>query len=323
MKVKIKDIANMTGVSIATVSMVINDKADRISPKTREKVLKAVEETGYVPNRVASSMVTKRTKTIGLIIPDIVNPFFPEIARGVEDRAKKDGFAVILCNSDNDMNKEEYYLDLLQEKMVDGIVFTVSSVRTEFSDSFKKVGVPLITVDRDISNIDNYAKIVVDNEQASYEAVSYMISRGLKKIAHMSGPSTSLTARHRFQGYKRALEEHGIEFDSSLICEGFYNTSSGYDCMSKFLKSGIDFDSVFCGNDMIAAGVIKALHHNDYKIPEDCSVVGFDDVEIAELIIPELTTVRQPKYDMGYKAAELLIDMINNKDASKKECTTP
>ncbi len=318
MKITIKDIAKITGLSIATVSMVINNKDDRISPETRQKVLDAIKDTGYVPNSIARSMITKSTKTIGLIIPDIANPFFPEIARGVEDKAKDEGFTTILCNSDNDISKEESYLDILQEKMVDGIIFTSSSKRTKFSDSFKRVRVPLITVDRDITNISNYGKIIVDNKKASYEAVKYMISRGLHRIAHITGPFTSRTALDRYSGYKKALEEAEIELDESLVFEGFYTTSWGTEAMEKILDSSVDVDSIFCGNDMIAAGVIKTLHNKSYSIPGDYSVVGFDDVEIAQLLVPELTTVRQPKYEMGYKAAELLINMINSKNKSSK-----
>jgi LacI family transcriptional regulator len=188
MKITIKDIARLADVSIATVSMIVNKKDDRITETTRARVLKVIEEQGYVPNRVASSMITKTTKTIGLIIPDIANPFFPELARGVEDKANAEGYTVILCNSDNKLTKEDAYIDMLQEKMVDGIIFTASSSRTSVSSALQKVKVPVITVDRDIPDLRKQGKITVDNEEGAYDAVLHMIDSGYKKIYHLSGP---------------------------------------------------------------------------------------------------------------------------------------
>ena len=320
-KVTIKDIARLAGVSIATVSMIVNNKDQRISPQTRAKVLKIIEEQNYVPNRVASSMVTKTTKTIGLVIPDIANPFFPEIARGVEDKANKEGYTVILCNSDNILNKEDAYVDMLQEKMVDGIIFTASSRRTTVSTSLQKVKVPVITVDRDLPALGKYGKIVVDNQHGAKEAVTYMINQGYKKIYHITGPLTSKTARDRYAGYIEALDKSHVALPDSHLYEGHYTSEWGYDGICRLLKDGHDFDSVFCGNDMIAIGVLKGLRENGLKVPDQIGVVGYDDVQMAQMLTPELTTVRQPKYDMGFQAAEMLIRMINNEKIDSSEHT--
>ncbi len=319
MKVTIKDIAKIAGVSTATVSMVMNKKDERISDKTRQKVLKAIEEMGYVPNMIASSMVTKKTKTIGLIIPDISNPFFPDVARGVEDRANEDGYTVILCNSDNDVEKENAYLSILQEKMVDGIIISPSSNRTEFNDEFKKIRIPLVTVDRDVENIENYGKIIVDNARGAYNAVRYMISRNHTRIAHITGPFSSITALDRFSGYKKAIERANLTFDESIIFEGSYTTDWGVESMDHIIEHNLDVDSVFCGNDMIAAGVYKSIHNHGLIVPDDYSVIGFDDVEISEILSPDLTTVKQPKYKIGYESAKMLIHMISRKEIDKKD----
>ncbi len=274
-------------------------------------MLKIIEEVGYVPNRIASSMVTKKTKTIGLIIPDIANPFFPELARGVEDLANKEGYTLILCNSDNSLEKEDAYIDMLQEKMVDGIIFTASSSRTEVSSALKKVRIPVITVDRDIDGLKSQKKIVVDNEMGAFEAVSYMIDRGYKKIFHISGPMTSKPAQERYSGYLRAIEAKGLKPVEGHLLSGTYTGEWGFNGVQELIQRGLEFDGIFCGNDLIALGALKALHSNNIDVPNAVGLVGYDDIYMAEMVSPELTTVKQPNYEMGYQAAELLVSMIH------------
>lgn len=319
MKVTIKDIAKYAGVSTATVSMIVNKNDERISSQTRDKVLKVIEEYGYVPNRVASSLVTKKTNTIGLIIPDIVNPFFPEVARGVEDKANDEGYTVILCNSDNVLSKEDAYIEMLQEKMVDGIIFTASSRRTTVSSALENVKVPVITVDRSIPNLKKQGKIAVNNELGANDCVKYMIEKGYRKIYHISGPLTSKTARDRYNGYIHAHKENGISLLPHHLYEGEYTSDWGNEAVDALLKDGHEFDSLFCGNDMIAVGAMKGLKRHGLSVPRDIGVAGFDDVQIAQMVTPELTTVRQPKYDMGYKAADMLFKMINNEQNDQSE----
>jgi len=319
MKKTLKDIAKLAGVSIATVSMVVNNKDDRISAATRARVLEIIKTSDYVPNRVASSMVTKKTKTIGLIIPDIANPFFPEIARGVEDKANAEGYTVILCNSDNKLSKEDAYIEMLQEKMVEGIIFTASSRRTTVSQALLKVRVPVITVDRDIPDLKQQGKITVDNEHGAYEAVTHMLDSGYRQIYHLSGPLTSRTAQERYNGYKRALVSKGITPSSDYMIEGLFTSDWGHETINGIIKSKKPFDGVFCGNDMIALGVLKGLQENNVSVPMDIGIVGFDDIEMAKMVTPELTTVRQPKYEMGYRAAELLLKMIQGEHTDQNE----
>ncbi|GAU75854.1 ribose operon repressor [Fusibacter sp. 3D3] len=312
MKVTIKDIARMADVSIATVSKVINKKDAKISQETRDRIFKIIKETGYVPNRVASSMITKETKSIGLVIPNIANPFFPEVARGAEDKASEEGYSLILCNTDDDVAKEDAYIAMLQEKMVDGIIFTASSRRLKISESLKHINIPIISLDREIEGLKAQGKITVDNISGAYEAVKYMLDKGYTKVIHLSGPATSMPTKLRIEGYKKALEEFGYKDADVLIFEGDYTSESGYESMEKVINQGIPFDGVFCGNDLIAIGALKALKKNGKIVPYEVGVVGFDDIYLASMIEPELTTVSQPKYLMGYKTAELLIKMLNH-----------
>lgn len=310
MKITIKEIAKLANVSTATVSKVVNHKDDNISEATRQRVLDVIDEHNYVPNRIASSMITKKTNTIGLIIPDITNPFFPEVARGVEDFANKAGYQVVLCNSDNDPRKEVAYIAMLQEQMVDGIIFTSSSLRKKVSKEFIRMQIPVITVDREIEGLQTRGKITVDNITGAYKGVCYMLERGYKKILHLSGPLTSKPSMDRLEGYKKALVEHSHEFDSSLFYEGNYTSEWGYLGVKTAIHDHVAFDGIFCGNDMIAIGAIKGLKECGLRVPEDIGILGFDNIYIASVVTPNLTTVSQPNYLMGYKAAEMLIHMI-------------
>lgn len=312
MKITIKEIAKMADVSIATVSKVVNRKDQNISEETRQRILDLIEKHNYVPNRIASSMITKKTHSIGLIIPDITNPFFPEVARGVEDYANKAGYHVVLCNSDNNPKKEISYIAMLQEKMVDGIIFTSSSLRSHDSKTFFNFHIPVITVDRDIEDIKTQGKITVDNYTGAYVAVRYMLDRGYKKILHLAGPLTSKTSLDRKLGYLKALEDMDIEPDDNCVYEGNYTADWGYKGVKKAIEHKCEFDSIFCGNDMIAIGAIKALNEMGIKVPDNVGVVGFDDIYMASVVTPNLTTIRQPNYQMGYKAAEMLIELIKH-----------
>jgi len=313
MKITIKDIARMAGVSTATVSKVLNRKDEKISAPTRERIFKLVDEYNYVPNRIASSLVTKKTKTLGLIIPNIANPFFPEIARGAEDLANEKGYNLILCNTDDRLEKEESYIDMLEEKMVDGIIFTASSQRNDKLERLGRVRVPVITVDREVEGLATQGKIVVDNIQGAYEAGTYLVDAGYKKIIHITGPLTSKPARDRLKGLKDALEDKKIYFDDNRVYSNEFRSEWGYYAISEIIKENIEFDAIFCGNDLIAIGVLKALKENKIKVPENVGLVGFDDIYMAQMLDPELTTVSQPNYEMGYKSAEMLIYMIENK----------
>lgn len=315
MKITIKDIARLAGVSTTTVSKVINNKDESISQATRDRITSLMKEYDYTPSTVARSLVTKKTNTIGLIIPDIRNPFFPELARGVEDRANSAGYNIIFCNTDNKIEKEDEYLKILAEKMVDGIIMAASSKRDERLATVKGYSVPVVLVDRDIDVEMDYVKgrVFTDNFKGALIAVEHMINQGVKKILFISGPLTNKASIERLEGYKYALKENGLEYDEGYLLEGEFNEDWGWEAARDAVETGIDFDGIFCGNDLIAIGAVKSLKEIGLSVPEDISVIGFDDIYVSRLIEPELTTVRQPKYEMGFEAVEMLLRILEGK----------
>jgi LacI family transcriptional regulator len=314
MKLTIKDIARIAEVSTATVSMILNNKDENISPTTRDKVKRIVKENNYIPNTMARSLVTRQTKTIGLVIPDITNPFFPELARGAEDKANEAGYNIIFCNTDDDLDKEEKYINMLAEKMVDGIVFTHSAKRIGGLSDYGWGDIPIVLIDRDLDSENVKGKVLVNNLEGAYQGVKHLLDRGYKKIAFITGALTSNTARHRFEGYKNALEAYGIPYDPKYVRVGQYRSEWGVMATTQLLEEKLPFDAVFCGNDLIAISVIKTLKDAGLSIPGDIGVVGFDDIYMASIVEPGLTTVKQPNYEMGYKAVELLIAILEKSE---------
>ncbi|WP_213818195.1 LacI family DNA-binding transcriptional regulator [Garciella nitratireducens] len=322
--VTIKEIAKEAQVSIATVSMILNNKDKNISESTRNKVLKIAKEKNYIPNTMARSLITKQTGIIGLVIPDITNPFFPEIARGVEDKASEERYSIIICNTDDNLQKEDQYIQILTEKMVDGIVITHSADRYQ-EDSIRILDgcrVPIVLIDRDYSIPNVIGKVLVDNFKASYEAVNYLLNKGYRKIAYITGSLNTKTARDRLEGYKEALLTRGISYDERYIKVGEYKIQWGIDATKKLVSEDVFFDAIFCGNDLIAIGSMKALKKFRLKVPQDIGIMGFDDIYMASVIEPSLTTMKQPNYEMGYYAAELLIEGIKKESLSINEKNT-
>lgn len=308
----IKKIAQLANVSTATVSKVINGKDKYISEATKLKILKIVEQEGYVPNGIAKSLKIKKTKTIGIIIPDVMNLFFSELARGVEDAAEKRGYTVILCNSDNKESKEEKYIQMLQEKKVDGIIITAPENRTH--QSIKIQDIPLVLVDRDIGTQTDQkiGRITVDNRDGAYKATKYLIENGCREIGMISSNYKNKPSADRIKGYEKALDESKINIEQNKIFLENYTIESGYNGAKKILKE-TEVDGIFCGNDLIAIGAIKALREKDIRIPEQVKIIGFDDIQISQYMDPPLTTIRQPIYQMGEESVKMLISLIKNK----------
>lgn len=311
MKTTIKDIARLSGVSTTTVSKIINKKDKDISQGTIDRVNNIMRERNYVPSTIARSMVTKKTKTIGIIIPDIRNPFFPELTRGAEDMAHTLGYNLMICNTDDDIKKERQYMDILKKKMVDGIIFTASSAEVAISH-ISKTDPPLVLVDRDIDVPNLKGRIIVNNINGGYIAVRHLIDRGCKKIAIIAGSKSSLPSVHRYEGYVKALEENGIKLDKELCRFGSFKSEYGYEMAMEILNSHNDVDGIFCASDMIAIGAMKAVIEKGLKIPADVKIVGFDDIYISAYLNPALTTVKQPIYSIGSEAAKLLIESIED-----------
>lgn len=320
MKVTISDIARMANVSKATVSRVINDKPEGVGKEMREKILRLVEENNYQPSVIARSLVTKKTKTIGLIIPDITNPYFPQLVRGAEDYANRNKYHIFLCNSDKDVKKEKEYLKAFIEKSVDGVILTsnISATDAMQYEMLKKNNIPCVLLDRYVEYKSYKAGVFLDNIKGAYMATEYLLKQGHTKIAFVTGPLEVTTSVNRLKGYEKACNDRGIRIDNDLVMEGDYLMESGYRHILNLLEKGREFTAVFAGNDMMAIGAMKALKSKNIKIPEEVEIIGFDNIEFSQMVEPALTTVAQPAYEMGAKGAELLIKLVEGKKLKMK-----
>lgn len=318
MKVTIKDIAKRSGVSATTVSRIINNKAEGIRQETRERVLKVIEEMNYRPNSIARSMVTKRTNTIGLIIPSITNPFFPEVVRGVEDVANASQYNVFLGNTDSSFRKEVDYLELMKEKNVDGIIFTGphESQDEEFYDSMQEYKIPIVLMDRG-QQVEHFSGVYTDNVKGGYLATKHLLDLSHRRIGLITGPSNTFSSHERLQGCVKALHEYGLPVDESLILSGNYLLEEGYEAAKVLLQKQVT--AIFAFNDLMAYGVYRAAFEMGLSVPEDLSVVGYDNLPYNQLLVPPLTTIDQSAYQMGETAAKLLLNELNNKKAEKKQ----
>jgi len=319
MRVTIEDIARLSGVSKATVSRVLNEKSEGVGDETRKRIQKLIDDLEYKPNLLARGIVTSKTKTLGFILPDISNPFFSGLVKAVEDYASSNGYTVLIGNTDLSLEREKNYISTFIAKRVDGVILT-STVEDDSSiyDRFKKYNVPCVLLDRTMKNMDYDAGVFLDNEYALYIACEYLIKHDNKRIAFISGPANVSTSRERIEGYKTALIQYGIEFDERLIKYGNFTLDSGYKAIWQLHNEGIDFTGVLASNDIMAIGAMKALKELGYKIPEQIEVIGFDNIEFASMTEPPLTTIQQPTYEMGQKATEFLIMLINGKSPKNK-----
>lgn len=314
-----KEVAKRAGVSITTVSHVIN-KTRYVSDELTECVYKAMAELDYHPNLVAGSLRSGRTRTIGLIIPDITNQFFSEISRKIEDSGFEHGYSVIVCNTDDKFSKEKSYIDVLMAKQVDGIIFISAGDEPENLKKPIDSNVPIVVADRDIKDI-NTNIVLVDNFNGGYEATKYLIGLGHKRIGFISGPSGVTGSTLRFEGYRKALDEAGLIFDEGIIGQGDYRYQGGGDAMQIILQKQPQPTAIFAGNDMMALGAIRKIFDHGMKVPEDISVIGFDDIPLSQIAYPSLTTMAQPAQEMADIVMKLLIKDIKyvEKHHHKKE----
>ncbi|MFZ7942526.1 LacI family DNA-binding transcriptional regulator [Neobacillus sp. 19] len=318
MKTTIKDIAMRANVSITTVSRVINQKTDGMSETTRRRVLEIIQEMNYHPNKIARSMITKRTNTIGLIIPDIRNPFFPELVRGVEDVAKKYHYNVFLCNTDEDIEREESSLRLLRENHVDGIVFANSyTSKDRMSQGLVyKPTTPIVLIDRGLDD-EMFSSVYVDNEKAGYLGTKHLIDLQHVKIGCITGPGYTQNTQYRLNGYLKALEEASIPINKDLILSGDFRMEGGYHA-AKILLNRENVTAIFAHNDLMAFGVYQAASELGVNIPGDLSVVGIDNIKYNQLLNPGLTTIEQSVYKMGETAAQILFEQIEEGGESQR-----
>jgi len=314
----IKDISKAANVSIATVSKVLNGDYSKVSLETKKRILKIAKELNYRPNRLARGLASKSTGIIGLIVPDITNPYYAELAQGVENKADKLGYTIMLCNTGEDTHKENSYIDVLIEYNADGVIITGNEKASDIDNiqNLHNFNIPFVLIDRMIPNVEY--NVMVDNIRGAYIATEYIIKNGHRKIAFIGGEAMAPHPMNRLQGFLQAMKDYGVEIDQNLIRIGTYHVESGYKHALELLESDSDFTAIVCGNDLIAYGAIKAIKQQGLKVPEDISVIGYDDIFISSLLEPPLTTIKQPTYDLGAYATEILIKLIKNESVEEK-----
>jgi LacI family transcriptional regulator len=304
----IQDVAKLAGVAPITVSRVINNSG-YASEETRARVEAAITTLGYIPNTLARGLRSKRTHTLALVMTDITNPFFTQIARGVEDQASRSGYTVIYCNTDESEAKEEKYISILMQKQVDGVLLVPARSNSKSVNFLFSNGIPVVLIDRSIP--DTQTDLVrSDSEQGAYNLTRHLIELGHKKIVTISGPREVSTASDRVSGYRRAMAEAGLE-DLESIYYDTYTQTSGYELTHQALTLNPRPTAIFGTNNFISIGVLKALRNAGLRVPEDVSVVGFDDLPASMVVDPILTVAAQPAYEMGSQAAELLLKRIS------------
>lgn len=310
-KITIKDIAREAGVSITTVSRVLNNKEEGMSNETREKVLRVIEKVNYQPNQLARSLVTKRSKMLGLIVPNISNPFFPELCRGAEDEANDHNYSLIICNSDDQLHKEENYLRLLKEQQVDGILLSSKDQLSETNRmQLQESKIPFIIFDRGEEG-NQHSGVFLDNEKGGYLAGQHLIELGHRQIACITGPENIHNSQKRLSGFQHALRKASLELPEEFILTGDFKMDTAYRLTKQFLENN-HVTAIFACNDLMACGVYQAAHELGIQIPEQLSIIGFDDIPLITALIPKLTTIRQNTYEMGRKAIALLIHTIEH-----------
>jgi len=304
----IKEVARLAGVSIKTVSRVVNGAA-YVSDETRRRVARAIERLGYRPNALARGLVTRRSRSIGLVIADIVNPFFPPLVRAVEDAAAARGYNVILCDTDEDAARERAVISVLLEKQVDGLILCASRVPGDYLRSLASDGIPLMLVNRVLAH-PRAAAVVVDGAEGGRRATTHLLDLGHRRIAYLAGPAASFSHRGRLRGYRQALMTRRIAFDPNLVVGGIASMAAGREGMGALLSLRRPPTAVFAFDDLMAIGALEEIRRWGRRVPEDVAVVGFDDIDLAAFVDPPLTTVAQPKAEMGRLAANRLLDMI-------------
>ncbi|HDP37130.1 MAG TPA: LacI family transcriptional regulator [Candidatus Atribacteria bacterium] len=314
MKINIKDVARKAGVSTATVSRVLRDFLG-VRDKTRKKVLKAVTELNYEINAVARSLRQKKTNSIGIIVGNVLSQFYSVIAKSVEDTANKFGYHTILCNGDENPEKELEYLKVLKSNRVDGIILTPTGKNSEYVQHLINTKMKVVFLDRLIEGVDCDA-VLVDNTNGAYKAVKHLIGQGYRKIGIVDGYIDRTTGAERLKGYLQAIEEAGIAKDDSLIKIGNFKKESGKKLTEELLKQSNRPEAIFTTNIDMSMGALIAIKEMGLSIPDDIGIVCFDDSDWASILEPPITVIRQPVYQLGFRAAELLIKKI--KDEEKK-----
>lgn len=317
----IKDVAQKANVSIATVSRVLHNLGG-YSDKTKQKVDQSIKELKYQPNAIARGLINKRTQTIGVLFPDVSSAFSSDLLHGIDEFVHDRNYSVMVCNTDQDGKRTLKYLQLLREKQVDGIIFSSEVLKKEYYDMLESMKIPVVLISSQ-TDFANVPYVKVDDYQAAYDAVHYLITKGHRRIAMISGTKGDpIAGIPRVEGYRKALEAHGITFDSRYLVYGDFLYESGSRAMEAILRKTPEVTAVFAASDEMAIGALSSVTKHGMNVPEDISIMGYDDLRLARMVNPPLTTVRQPLYDIGMIASEKLISMIESGETAKSQICT-
>jgi LacI family transcriptional regulator len=303
-----KQVAEKAGVSTSTVSHVINNTR-LVSADVRDRVLAIIAETRYIPSAVARSLKNDKTHTIGMMVPNNSNPYFAELIQGIEDAAFRRSYNVILCNAYDDSKKQAAYLRVLLEKRIDGLILVASGADDELAQRLRTLSVPMVLVDREVAGVE--ADFIESNhETGGYLATDYLIGLGHTGIACVSGPADLPPSRDRVAGYLRALQQAGIGFRPEFLVHSDFTSEGGFRAFQQLLALKNPPTAIFASNDLMAIGGICAASEAHVRIPQQLSVIGYDDIALASYSTPRLTTIAQPKYEMGQLITRLLLERI-------------
>ena len=314
-QVTIKDLAKHLNISVATVSRAMRDMPE-IKAETRDAVLKLAKEWDYQPNILATNLVKSRTKTIGVIVPDLAYHFFASVIKGIEEEAIARGYSLLLTQTSELYERELTNVQNLSRGQVEGFIVSISQETTDY-EHFKRLqrkGIPLVFFDRDANEID-VPKVMVDNVGAAYEATKHLIENGSKRIAFLAGPANVTVSNLRQEGYVKALKDSGFQIDETLIVHGNYNMQGAIELTNKLFELQNPPDGMVVVSDRLAVGAITTLRKKNIRIPEDVAIVSFNDEPICTIVTPTLTSVAQPTFEMGKMAMSLLINQIENPDS--------
>jgi LacI family transcriptional regulator len=314
-RVTVDDVARAAGVSLMTVSRAMNDR-EGIGEETRARILALAVEMGYHPSQIARSLATRQTATLGLVVPDVSNPFFAHIARGAEDAAYANGYSVFLLNSEEDAARERSALDSLWQKEVDGVILCSSRLPQEALRVYAERFPQMVLVNRDLeAPLPNAATINVDDRAGAEMAVRHLVEAGRQRIALLAGPKTSVSGQRRMQGYRAGLESCSRSFDANWLEHCPPTTQGGQEAALRLLRQHGDLDAFLAYNDLVAVGALQACQAGWKSVPAETAVIGADDIPLASLVQPQLSTLRVNQYEIGRQAIGLLLEMFEKKPA--------
>jgi len=320
-RVTIKDVAQKAGVSITTVSRVLNDKKvdEYMRKETKNRILQAIKDLNFKPDKRAQSLRGLRTKIIGLVIPNRLDPYFEQLAAAVEQVCYKEGYGVLLCSSQNSIERESVYIDLLERQKVDAIILSTVGLKKDELNNLIERGIPIVLVDEDVPGV-NAPAVFANNYMGGCQATQYLIDLGHRRISFVTGSMNPLSSKDRLRGGCETLKKNGLEPDRELIKERDCTYESGFEAGKQLLReSRDDFTAIFCSNDLMAFGAMQAIREKGMKVPDDYSIVGFDDMYFSSISSPQLTTVAQPLKEMATQAFKSIKEEISENPPREKK----